>query len=508
MPQETAFVYQDDFNSNSPNRYIWDGERWHKINNDQLNVHQALTDSLLAGDRVDAERLLHMTEQAEFYNWRRQSAEEIYKLIVALKKGIKFDSTYPRIYRARLESRAWIHDAVSNPEAFLALYRCNEQFAIELNGALVEVYKDLKKVDDPRLKDLQQRIRKLETWAETANLELPREPAAGEGQLRARVVKKADGSPMAGALVVTRNRATGKRYRKRSDSQGVALIKGLAAGKYRVGSRLKGFEDYSEPDWNIMKTGFSDINIYLKPSQPKSNVVVVVIDQKTGKKIEGARVSFTGPQVFHTRAGNGTSSIALHAGDRTVNADAYGYMGMVSTVWVDPSKSPTIKKKMVLPPSEQEKQKNPDETEMVFEAYEPDSLFTQTREPESAKNDACADLPKMPVMPGDLSRQEITQWRDVTIARLRKEGNARLDTIRAALKKMEGKEIEHSCHRCGYGGPHWWDGQGWTCSSASCGATVMTAGEYPTASGSYKKTREHYLSLINKVQQQAAAKLR
>ena len=506
-PQESAFVYQNEQFTGSPIRYVWDGEKWHKINNDKLNVHQALTDSVLAGDRADVQRLLHMSKNADFYNQRRKSALEIYKFIIALKRGVKLDPTYRQIFRSRLGSSDWISAAVKNPEEFLALYRCNEQFSIELKEALGKVYVDLKKVEDPRLKDLAKRIRYLESWAETANLELPKDSADGTGQLRARVINQADRTTVAGAMVVAQNRKTGKRYQKRSDSQGMALIKGLAAGDHRVGGRLKGYEDYMEAHWNIMETGFTEITIYLKPSPPKAQVAVSVFDQKTGQKITGARVSFTGPQNIHTRAAAGSVSIALPAGSWTVNADAYGYTGMVSSIWVNPAKQTVVKKKMMLPPSEVEKKKKPEETEMVFEAYEPDAFFTRTEEsPTSPESEAQAELPEAPEMPGNLTNREIVKWRDETITRLRAEGNARLDKIRTELGKLEGQTLERGCSRCGHGGPHWWDGHGWTC--VSCGATVMTVGEYPTAGGSYKKTRAHYLSLINQVRRQADAKLK
>jgi|GEM_PF-2792051 len=482
-PQETPFVYQNDLDSTNPIRYVWDGEKWHKVDNDKLNIQQAMTDSLLAGDRVDAQRLLHMMGRADFYNRRKQSGREIYAFILALEKGVRLDSTYQRIYRNQLASNDWIHAAVKNPEEFVALYRCNESFSMALNEALRKVYVDLKQVDNPQLKDLAKRIRVLESWAANANLELPEDPAAGPGQLKARVINQADGTPLAGVVVIAQNRSTGQRYQKRSNTEGLALIKGLVPGDYRVGGREKGFEDYIVAHWNILETGITEINIYLKPAPPKSSVTVTVTDQKTGKKIPGARVSFTGAKYYHTRAANGSVSIALPAGSWTVNADAYGYSGMVASIWIDPAKASALQKKMVLPPSEDEKKKKPEETEMAFEAYEPDAFFTQTEKPQSPESGKVAKLPEVPVMPDDLSRSEISKWRDDTIARLRAEGNTRLDRIRTALGELEGKTIEQGCPICGHGGPHWWDGHGWTCSG--CGATVMTVGEYPTAGGSY-----------------------
>jgi len=43
---------------------------------------------------------------------------------------------------------------------------------------------------------------------------------------------------------------------------------------------------------------------------------------------------------------------------------------------------------------------------------------------------------------------------------------------------------------CGNGGPHYWDGNGWSC--PSCGATVCTPSNYPTSAGIYSKVRDDY----------------
>jgi rubrerythrin len=76
------------------------------------------------------------------------------------------------------------------------------------------------------------------------------------------------------------------------------------------------------------------------------------------------------------------------------------------------------------------------------------------------------------------------------IEALRAEGNAKLDQIREQLKKMEGKEIKMACPQCGHGGPHYWDGSGWTC--PNCGATVCQPSNYPTSAGTYSQVRDEY----------------
>lgn len=62
---------------------------------------------------------------------------------------------------------------------------------------------------------------------------------------------------------------------------------------------------------------------------------------------------------------------------------------------------------------------------------------------------------------------------------------------------MEGREIHHTCNNCGSPGPHYWDGNGWTCDT--CGYTVMSVGEYPTSAGAYTAVKNHYLKLISQV---------
>jgi hypothetical protein len=76
------------------------------------------------------------------------------------------------------------------------------------------------------------------------------------------------------------------------------------------------------------------------------------------------------------------------------------------------------------------------------------------------------------------------------IETLKAEGNAKLDQIRAELKKMEGKEISTGCSQCKYGGPHFWDGSGWSCKN--CGATVCQPSNYPTSAGIYSQVRDEY----------------
>lgn len=75
------------------------------------------------------------------------------------------------------------------------------------------------------------------------------------------------------------------------------------------------------------------------------------------------------------------------------------------------------------------------------------------------------------------------------IERLRAEGNAKLDAIRAELRALEGKAIRHPCSNCGSNGPHRWTTDGWEC---NCGGTAVTPGEYPTSHGRYNAVRDDY----------------
>ena len=81
------------------------------------------------------------------------------------------------------------------------------------------------------------------------------------------------------------------------------------------------------------------------------------------------------------------------------------------------------------------------------------------------------------------------QGRRQEIERLRAEGNAKLDAIRAELKKLEGQPISYRCAACGSNGPHRWTTDGWEC---NCGATAVTFGDYPTSQGAYNKVRDDY----------------
>lgn len=84
------------------------------------------------------------------------------------------------------------------------------------------------------------------------------------------------------------------------------------------------------------------------------------------------------------------------------------------------------------------------------------------------------------------------------IERLRSEGNARLDAIRAELKQVEGKPISRACPACGSAGPHRGTAEGWEC---NCGATVVSFGNYPTGQGAYNDVKESYAARIAELEQ-------
>ncbi len=79
------------------------------------------------------------------------------------------------------------------------------------------------------------------------------------------------------------------------------------------------------------------------------------------------------------------------------------------------------------------------------------------------------------------------------IDRIRAEGNAKLDAIRAELKRLEGKPVNYPCGACGSNGPHRWTTDGWEC---NCGATAVTFGNYPTSHGRYNAVRDRYRKRI------------
>lgn len=87
------------------------------------------------------------------------------------------------------------------------------------------------------------------------------------------------------------------------------------------------------------------------------------------------------------------------------------------------------------------------------------------------------------------------------IARLRAEGNARLDAIRAELQALEGKPLGRVCGKgCGSSGPHRWTPDGWEC---ACGATVLRLSDYPTAQGAYAAVRADFQQRIQELEEKA-----
>ncbi len=98
--------------------------------------------------------------------------------------------------------------------------------------------------------------------------------------------------------------------------------------------------------------------------------------------------------------------------------------------------------------------------------------------------------------------EAVERWRQgrrQEIERLRAEGNAKLDAIRAELKRLEGKPITYRCGTCGSNGPHRWTNDGWEC---NCGATAVSFGDYPTSQGAYNKVRDEYRHRIEEIEKE------
>ena len=302
-------------------------------------------------------------------------------------------------------------------------------------------------------------------------------------------------------------RGTEKRFRSRSGPDGKAILKGLSPGSYRIAGRAENFQPFVTQAWKVFEANNGVVTLYLDPAVPIVPVTVKVIDKETRKPIAGALVSVSGSKRYwqNTR-GNGKTTFDLSLGSWTVVGDAYGYNGMVTTTWVDPESQNAGSVSISLPRKPEELGKKKEETEHDLDVFEPKIFFAKGdgNESVSSKVDT-VELNDGPKLPQDLTtRDEINTWRDQAIASLKKEGNARLDKIRAALKKMEGKNIHHSCGKCGNPGPHYWDGYGWSC---ACGYTVLSVGEYPTSAGAYTAVKNHYLKLIGQVNSQANKRL-
>lgn len=315
---------------------------------------------------------------------------------------------------------------------------------------------------------------------------------------------------IANAEFVLRNVKTRKRYRGRTGADGTASMLGAPAGTYRFGARAEGYEAAALEINLIPLPNQNHVRISLTPARPHAPIVATVVDRDTGQPISGCRVNFMGEKRLAMRTnGQGQARFIAPPGDWTVNADAYGYWGMVTSVWVDPAKQSEYRTTLKLQPNPQERNTPKAEADPEFEEYQyPDTAFAEEpTEPKSTSTHP-ADSGMKPDLDyaAEARRlqdiQAVEDWRSTTIAALRAEGNAKLDQIREALKSIAGKEIEGSCPHCGASGKQWWDGSGWTC--PSCHATTMMLSEYPVAGGSYKSVREGYQRRIAAVEAAAA----
>jgi hypothetical protein len=96
-------------------------------------------------------------------------------------------------------------------------------------------------------------------------------------------------------------------------------------------------------------------------------------------------------------------------------------------------------------------------------------------------------------------------WAEREIERVRAEGNALLDAIRADLQAREGKTLDWPCPNtgCGSQGPHRWTPDGWEC---ACGTTVLRFSEFPTVRGAYGAVRATYQRRIQEMEAQVKTK--
>lgn len=89
---------------------------------------------------------------------------------------------------------------------------------------------------------------------------------------------------------------------------------------------------------------------------------------------------------------------------------------------------------------------------------------------------------------------------DREVERVRAEGNAILDAIRADLQAREGEPLRWPCPSDNRDGPHRWTPDGWEC---ACGATVLRLSDFPTVHGAYAKVRESYRQRIEALEAKA-----
>ncbi len=94
------------------------------------------------------------------------------------------------------------------------------------------------------------------------------------------------------------------------------------------------------------------------------------------------------------------------------------------------------------------------------------------------------------------SEKSTLEWE---LKRYKEKGNQTLDDIRAEVAKKIGHPISQLCPKatCRHRGPHYWDGDGWTC--PLCHYTVATPGTVSTRLGVYSEEREAMLLHIEKV---------
>ncbi len=299
----------------------------------------------------------------------------------------------------------------------------------------------------------------------------------------------------------------GAKYRRlgQNTTNGKTSFSDVPGGSYEISVRARGYESKQGTySFNPSKKKEYSGNFKLTKLTPEDSrpvvakLAVMVVDAETGAAIPGASIALESPDRNYSWSGSTPTGAmefpTLASGNYYVSAGAPGYQAKSrNRIPIEPAKNSSPRCKVSLLKGQMPQK--PD-GELDFKKIA-DNTYVQTDDGAKRAGELNKGAPTQEKTPQKTSANNNDDIRK-QIEALRAEGNAKLDQIRAELKKMEGKEISIGCPQCGHGGPHFWDGSGWTCKN--CGATVCQPSKYPTSAGTYSKVRDEYKRRIAEIE--------
>jgi len=368
------------------------------------------------------------------------------------------------------------------------------------NKRHVEHLKAVKEREEAR-KQRELTMKNLETALSNAEREMKSlTQIADSVKVSISVVDKETGSPLDAEVSIS-----GAKYKnlRQECRNGSVVFKEVPSGNYDIYVMARGYESrrvsysFDATKKKEYSGSFSLMKMPSDETQAFAKLAVMVVDSESGEAVSGATIALESPdRNYSYSASTPTGAMefpTLASGDYFVSAGAPGYTAKSRLrIPIEPAKNPAPRCRITLVKLAKEEQKADGQIDFknIF-----DNTYVQTDDgpkragelKKSGRNGTTDsgekdEKPKTSNNNNDKIRKQIEA--------LRAEGNAKLDKIRDELKKMEGQEIKMKCPICGYGGPHYWDGSGWSCKN--CGATVCQPSNYPTSSGTYSKVRDDY----------------